>query len=313
MKEIYIFCPNYITGGVELLHQLCNKLNKLSCKAYLTDVEGKIYDIPKEYKNYNNIYKNITEYNSNTVLIFPEIYVHYANKDLYKDCIKIIYWESVDNYFDWTPVSSLYQFPTNCYYLTQSYYAYDFLHKLNINEDNIFQLTDYINDYYCDNNKFIKADRERIILYNPKKGIDITNLIIKAMPDETFIPIKNMSREQILEAMQSATLYIDFGKHPGKDRIPREAAVCGCCVITNRSGAAQFYDDIPIDDMFKFDDLSNAENFVELLCTITNILNDWEYYMTYFTKYRNKIMGEHKLFDTQVENLVEKLSLNKED
>jgi len=44
----------------------------------------------------------------------------------------------------------------------------------------------------------------------------------------------------------SRKLYVDFGKHPGKDRMPREAAVHGCCIITGRRGAAGNPFDIPI-------------------------------------------------------------------
>lgn len=29
--------------------------------------------------------------------------------------------------------------------------------------------------------------------------------------------------------MRKAKVYIDFGFHPGKDRIPREAVMCGAC------------------------------------------------------------------------------------
>jgi len=32
-------------------------------------------------------------------------------------------------------------------------------------------------------------------------------------------------------------VYIDFGHHPGQDRLPREAVQCGCVVITGKRGS----------------------------------------------------------------------------
>ena len=46
--------------------------------------------------------------------------------------------------------------------------------------------------------------------------------------------------------------YIDFGPHPGMDRLPREAALAGCIVLTNREGAANFAKDVPLPEEFKF-------------------------------------------------------------
>ena len=74
------------------------------------------------------------------------------------------------------------------------------------------------------------------ILYNPAKGLSDLMLFKQKLQqittDYTFIPIQNMSHTQIRNIMLQSKIYIDFGNHPGKDRIPREAAMCGCCIIT---------------------------------------------------------------------------------
>lgn len=57
--------------------------------------------------------------------------------------------------------------------------------------------------------------------------------------------------------------YIDFGPHPGMDRLPREAALAGCVVITNREGAANFDDDVPLPSEFKF-----AQFNVDKICSL---------------------------------------------
>ena len=63
-------------------------------------------------------------------------------------------------------------------------------------------------------------------------------------------------------------IYIDFGEHPGKDRIPREAALRNLIVITNRNGAAVNNIDVPIDNMFKID------NNLSQLGKISKLLHD---------------------------------------
>ncbi len=66
------------------------------------------------------------------------------------------------------------------------------------------------------------------------------------MPGWTFVPLENMSKQEVRALMQQSRYYIDFGHHPGKDRLPREAAASGCVVLTLRAGAAQFFDDVPL-------------------------------------------------------------------
>ena len=47
---------------------------------------------------------------------------------------------------------------------------------------------------------------------------------------------------------------MDFGFHPGQDRLPREAAILKNCIITNKEGSAAIFQDVPIADEFKFNE-----------------------------------------------------------
>ncbi len=40
--------------------------------------------------------------------------------------------------------------------------------------------------------------------------------------------------------MRKAKLYIDFGYHPGKERMPREACLLDCCLIIGKDGSAKY-------------------------------------------------------------------------
>ncbi|WP_204302721.1 hypothetical protein, partial [Stenotrophomonas maltophilia] len=61
------------------------------------------------------------------------------------------------------------------------------------------------------------APREDLILYNPKKGIEITERLRRQWPALAFQPIVDMTRQQVEAAFRRAKVYIDFGEHPGKD------------------------------------------------------------------------------------------------
>lgn len=57
---------------------------------------------------------------------------------------------------------------------------------------------------------------------------------MKKARELNFKPIINMTRDEVIRELQRAKVYIDFGNHPGKDRIPREAAILGCCAIVGK-------------------------------------------------------------------------------
>ena len=124
----------------------------------------------------------------------------------------------------------------------QSEYAQWWLHEHHF--PNIVPLKDYINTDHCTFDESSK--KEDIVLYNPKKGMEFTQKLISAAPDIKWVPLQGMSREQLIEVLKKAKIYIDFGYHPGKDRLPRECVMNGWCVITGMRGAAAFFGDVAI-------------------------------------------------------------------
>ena len=96
-------------------------------------------------------------------------------------------------------------------------------------------------------------------------------------------------------------LYIDFGNHPGKDRLPREVALNGCCVITGRRGAAKNDVDIPIPNGYKFD-----ENLVppqQIIDRIRYVLDNYETCVKEMNDYRKHILLEKEEFEQQIISL----------
>ena len=144
------------------------------------------------------------------------------------------------------------------------------------------------------------AERVDEILFNPVKGKLVTDALIQKFPNIKFTALKGFDRKALTEKLGKAKLYIDFGHHPGRDRMPREAAMHGCCIVTGILGSAQNMIDVPIETKYKLD--SSAPNFLGSFEGLVNdiFMNFPKHYET-FEVYRRSIADEPKRFQSQVE------------
>lgn len=171
-------------------------------------------------------------------------------------------------------------------HLTQSRYAFQHLKDRGIN--NLEYLTDYLNE------EFLKietelTEKEDIVAYNPN-GSDFTKKIIEYDKDIKFVPIVNMSRQEVIKTFQRAKVHINFRNFSAKDRITREAAFLGCCIITCRKGGAKYYEDIPIPDEYKFDDIEG--NIPAIAGKIKECFENFDEEYKKFEIYRNIVKNE---------------------
>lgn len=307
--RIYIVCPaNRTTGGIELVHQMCYVINNYThCQAsiWYTDFENEITtnnicidaNGPVEYECYKTSHaKNFNEIDlKENFIIFPEGLTTWI--PLVKYARKIIWWMSVDNYVFMTNERNMESIAKCTFlHLYQSYYAKEYVERKIPGARGMF-VSDYINE---DNGKFIwpPDKRKNIVLYNPKKGLSELRPFIVENNWIKWIPLYKLSRMDLIAYMQISKIYIDFGNHPGKDRIPREAAANGCCVITNKKGAAAFHEDVPIPEEYKFEDI-NAQ-FNEISALMHEICDDFATHQRKFEEYRFIIKGEKKKFIDEV-------------
>ena len=328
-QKIYVLCPVGIkTGGPELLHQLVYQINKISDKgkatiAYIGD--PKRNKPVAEYKKYIGndwIRVNQIDDKKENLIIFPETFLSMFDK--YKYSIKYIWWLSVDNYLNGSSIrfnlESKGLFRTAKAYLRgaikgytkqiksadknlcQSYYAEEFLrNKYGILDNRIVYLSDYINDLYVNHSdESLSKDKQDIVLYNPKKGLEFTRKIIEKSKNKNWkwVPLIGLKNEQVKEYLETSKVYIDFGNHPGKDRFPREAAILGCCVITDKRGAANYFKDVPIADKYKYED--NDKNIPEIIQMIEYCIKNYSIARNDFEDYREYIKSEKAAFTDDV-------------
>lgn len=310
-ERVYIASPtDTATGGTELLQQLCAELNKNGHDAmmYYTS-QYKDSPIQNKFGSYGNkIAEKLPD--NNSVVIVPETHIHVLYS--LKNVKKCIWWLSVDNYsgsfkrqYDLAH-SMVYKFRharnmkefKDSLHLVQSEYARLYVtQQLKIAESRVAYLSDYLNDEFL---KYIKNNekKDNVILYNPKKGFEFTQKIMEQIPEYKWIPLAGLTREEMIHHLCTSKVYIDFGNHPGKDRIPREAAICGCCVITGKRGAAGNDIDVKIDKCFKFED--NVSNIPEIHRIIAGFMEDYENERVKFDAYRESILEEKEKFHRDV-------------
>lgn len=322
---IYVVCPaEYKTGGTELLHQLVHILNKNGLNAYITyfDIKSDKNPVNDAFTKYVSRYKLLDEIedNENNIIVLPEIKSNLIGK--FKKARTAIWWLSVDNYLKTYSAKYAYKligfkgvlwYVKNLhwryriekinklvkYNLVQSYYAKDFLEKNKF--DNIMYLSDYIGDIYLEQQYSLDKNRNNVVLYNPKKGMEFTKKLIEHSPQLKWVPIINMTNEEVVNLLKTSKVYIDFGNHPGKDRFPREAAYCGCCVITGKSGSANYFEDVKIYDSYKYDECDS--NIPLIINTINKCFEKYEECQKDFDLYREMIKSEKKQFEEDARNI----------
>ncbi len=322
-KKVYVCCPgNAMTAGPEAIHQLVADLNRLGQSASVVyfPFEQDFSTVPAYQKYKAPISKYIDEEGS--LVIFPEIVTTYAFK--VRKAKVAIWWMSVNNFtcqrygYVWRDklryfkyflkglrplggVQSLKRFM----HLAQSNYAMEFLKKNGIDGQLLSDpIPVYTGDEYLASlgDKYAQTKRANIILYNPHKGASITNRLMRKYPNWIFKPLEGYNREQLADIFLSSKVYIDFGHHPGKDRLPREAAIHGCCVITGKNGSAENSLDVNIPDECKFSEHdSSFEEKVGLL--VEDMFHNFNKHFLNFSTYRTTISSEQKQFDLQIKRV----------
>lgn len=339
IKKIYVACPAYFrTGGTELLHQLVSDLNKhfrIPAYIFYFDYNWK-FEVPPTPSAFNKYvtdeWVDEIEDDQNNILIVPEVSTRLLRK--YKQISRGLWWLSVDNFFKanklpLTDPSSLFRLKYKLkkirgaritefeklyfrefrvdFHLVQSEYAKRFVKSLHF--DRVFFLSDYLNDDFLKKHKNIDySSKGNIVVYNPLKGHEFTKQLMN-IPSEIihWLPIKKMTADQVADLLSQAKVYVDFGNHPGKDRIPREAAICGCCVVTGLKGSANNPIDIAIPDEYKVDE--NRVSHEDIVRKIESIVLNFENHKENFNHYRELIKSSRATFLTDLEKVLAYLDL----
>ena len=274
------------------------------------------HETPGPYLRYNVGPARLQDVEPGSIVILPEIYTRligrFPRTEIY------FWWQSVDNFF----LHAGYTVPGRMIgaqrvakmqvgklrrrvakHLYQSDYAREFLESIALGPR--ARVSDYLAEEYVQAiARPPRTPRQNILVYNPAKGKEQTEAILRALsesgrPMPDVVPLKGMTRDQVRELLGRAKVYIDFGEHPGKDRIPREAVALGACALVNRRGSASNPADIPIPGDFKIDD--RKPGFEKLAADQIHLLmDDFERQAPRFDAYRQSIAQEPAGFVDEV-------------
>ena len=218
-----------------------------------------------KYQNHKFV-RSIIKIPLKLITIFNKLTNFYFGIFTYHDYLKLIYKLSkLNNHKEINQAS---------FHFMQSNYAYEFL-KNKVN--NVFLLYDFQNKKKLANSKK-KIKKENLICYSNKSN-EFINLL-KESSNKIFIELKGLTTKEIIQVFQKSKVYIDFGYHPGKDKMPREAAIFENCIITNLKGSAGNKFDIPINKKFKFKQTYSDLNKIN--STIDSFFDNYKENLNFF-------------------------------
>lgn len=295
--EVFVLCPaDTVTGGPDALHQLVHTARGLGYAAHLVYVPptGRV---PEPYAAYDLSIVPFAQDTQQDAVVVPEIWPGmFANFPRAKKVFWWLSWDYGAAAFD--EVNRL-----GVLHACQSAYALDMVRRSGYRKTSAMLLSDFTRAEFENPSG---ASRRNLVAYFPAKGPEFSEKIISANPDLEFAPIRDMTPAQVHELLSVAKVYIDFGPHPGKDRIPREAAAAGCCVITSSDrGASAYREDVPIPRRYKFP--TAGFDVEQVSKAIRDCLENYDERARDFELYRASVAAERWIFVEEVEELMERL------
>lgn len=272
--QIFVVYPRGLrTGGPEALHQLVDMLRSLGRDAYLVaHPTTATAERVSQFSHYDAPEAASVVDSAENLVVTPEVFVD----DLFsiKNAERICWWLSIDNSptfmirslrqrvrsnasdpfllqaSRWVrsgrmPIDILRFKRSSIHHAVQSSYAWSFLFsRLGVVPS---LLSDYTTLGDSDPSDGSVSRNNRLVAFNPTKGGDIVEDIRRAAgPDLEWRPLQKMSRNEVIRTLHESGFYLDLGYHPGKDRMPREAAMCGALTVVGRRGSGAFFSDVPI-------------------------------------------------------------------
>jgi len=249
--RIHIVCPSdEVTGSAESLHQFGRAAATLGWDARIAYGGDPIFGaVASAFRSYGLR-------NDQDVADEPDVLVLAAHTDVsavthLTQARKLIWWLRLDEIA--TDVNEAALAVPDAVHLAQSEHARSFLAARGVEASVV---GDYVPAAFIARaTALIPAAKLDTVLYNPDPSDRFTPRLIEASTGVLqWVPVSGLGRDEVAELMAYSKVYVDFGAHPGRTRLPREALAAGCVVVTGRRGAASNGTDLPLPEGFAFDD-----------------------------------------------------------
>lgn len=322
-RRVFVYYPRGVqTGGPEALHQLVATLRSMEQEAFLVPLPGTAH-VPRHpaYDHYGCPEVAEPEDIEDCAIVVPEAAYGVLNR--VRHAAKFCWWLSIDFSQHFFSERQLIVLPpkrgvndlkrikhrflkliwdirrrfidySKVIHLSQSQYASSFLStRLGVSSRILSDFTP-LSEFQLNQSDHI--DRGRTVTYNYAKGGHWVELVAMECNDIDFVPIRGMSRSQVISALSSSSIYLDMGHHPGKDRLPREAALAGAVTVVAIRGAGAFWDDVPVPAEHKVSMAKPVENAV---LAVRSILDDLPGARAKQSQYVDRIVAERDRFQAE--------------
>lgn len=195
------------------------------------------------------------EDNKQNILIVPEIVSIKMIRDSWSDIRMAVAWLSLQSGL---PRLEEYISTPGLVHIFQSYTARKYVCAAAKEPIETCDICDYIPDEFV-LRPLNPQMRNDIVVYNAVKDRKTPEICRKL--GVKSIGLDGFTWKDVRNILDISKVYVDLGHHPGRDRIPREAAVMGCVIVTNREGTAANFEDLPIDTRAETDE--EATKFIQ--------------------------------------------------
>ena len=195
----------------------------------------------------------------------------------------------------------------NVLHAAQSEYARAFLAERGVEAA---PLSDYIGHDFTERATTLSTTEPRShrLAVNPKKGRDLVSAALDGWECSPLLVLSGLDRAGMASALSRSEAYLDLGHHPGRDRIPREAALCGCVVVVARRGSAANDKDVPLPEEYKFD-IARPTWVAGLRDLLDEIHLDPGAHRARQAAYREWVLSGERVFKDEVASLLARLEL----
>lgn len=335
-RKVFVMIPfNSTSGGAESLHQLVSCINEYGGSAFVVYCDAfRIRPIPtpEKFAAYCVPAAERVEDSPENLLVVPESFSGWIYR--FKRMQKSIWWLSLDFYLFTIPsyharhLMAKYRIPGvffpavaafsrmlrgRSYHLEDrqpilhfynSEYVRRYLLSQSVPEAEMQYLCGMVSDRFLESARTdFRERKEKTALYNPAK--DRGGYAQKVFATErirrlglSLIPLAGLRTEQIVELMARSCLYVDFGYFPGPERIPREAVLLGCNIVTSAQGSAGNPVDVPIPSAYKFE--PSEENIEKASEAVAELAEHYAAHYAEFDAYRQKVLGQKELFQNTI-------------
>jgi|tagenome__1003787_1003787.scaffolds.fasta_scaffold20699693_1 hypothetical protein len=311
VKRATFLCPALLTGGPEAIHQAAQVLGEQGVPADIAYYgpgssfrfeDGQVLVDPvtenpclAAYGKYEPVVCRRFLLRRHHLVVVPEVLAAHAAR--FTRATVAIWWLSVDNGLRSVLEGGGRALLQNreLKHLHQSAYAAAFLRGNGVLTSHA--LGDYTDPEFT---SYLPAspNPDAGLAYNPAKGADLAAAFFAQHTALRDVPLRGMSKAEVVETLRRTMIYLDFGHFPGRDRLPREAAASGAVVFLRKLGAGAHAEDFAVPDFYRFDEDDVASG--ELFRRVTAVQADPARFWAEQASFREGIRGERAALADQL-------------